>query len=569
MLSTLSIRDVVLIDRLDLVLEPGLTALTGETGAGKSILLDALGLALGARADSGLVRQGCPQASVTAEFVPGDAPDLRPALEELGVAPEETLRLRRVLSADGRSRAFVNDVPSGVTSLRRLAEALVEVHGQFDQQALLDQAQHRRLLDAFAGHRDLLATVADAHRARMAARDRLAEAQAAVEKARADEEYLRLGVAELAELAPEPDEEAGLAEERALMSQRTRLLEAVQGALTEVAGDRGAETRIAAAARLIERQGERAGDRFEPVIAALDRSLAELREAAGLLEGLARELGDGGRSLETIEDRIHALRAASRKYGVAASALPDLARDFARRLAALADGGAALERAARDAAAAEAAYRAAAEALAASRRDAAARLDAAVARELPPLKLERARFSTDVAAAPEGDWGPDGMDRVAFTVATNPGSAPGPLARIASGGELSRFMLALKVVLAAADPVGTLVFDEVDSGIGGAVASAVGERLARLAREVQVLVVTHSPQVAALADRQLQVRKEVQGGTTATRIEALDEGARREEIARMLSGSAVTDAARAAADSLMQPAGGGGSGPPPRGRRSR
>ncbi|BBK44239.1 DNA repair protein RecN [Allostella vacuolata] len=566
MLSTLSIRDVVLIDRLDLSLEPGLSALTGETGAGKSILLDALGLALGARGDSGLVRQGSGQASVTAEFVPGDSAAIRLVLDELGVPAEETLRLRRMLSADGRSRAFVNDVPTGVGSLRRLAEALVEIHGQFDQQSLLDAGAHRRLLDAFAGHPGLLAAVAAAHAARIEARARLKEARRAVEKARADEEYLRLGVAELGELSPEPDEEAGLAEERAAMSQRSRLLEAVQGALAEIEGDRGAESRIAAGARLIERQSDRAGERFEPVIAALDRALAELREAGAQLELLRREFADGGRSLEAIEDRIHALRAASRKYGVPASALPELARDFARRLEALADGATALALAEQQADAAEAAYRGAAEDLGRSRRAAAIRLDEAVARELPPLKLERARFVTDLATAPEADWAQEGMERVSFTVATNAGTAPGPLGRIASGGELSRFMLALKVVLAAADPVGTLVFDEVDSGIGGAVASAVGERLARLAASVQVLVVTHSPQVAALADCHWQVRKQERDGTTTTRIAPLDPPARREEIARMLSGSEVTDAARAAADSLIrQPA----SPAAPRGRRPR
>jgi DNA repair protein RecN (Recombination protein N) len=554
MLSTLSIRDVVLIDRLDLILEAGLTALTGETGAGKSILLDALGLALGARGDSGLVRAGAPQASVTAEFVPGDAPALRQVLDELGVPVEESLRLRRILSADGRGRAFVNDVPTGVAALRRLGEALVEVHGQFDQQSLLDPGAHRRLLDAFAGHQPLLRRVADAHAARVAARAALETAREAIRKARADEEYLRHSVAELNELRAEPDEDARLAEERAALSQRERLLEAVQGALAEVEGDRGAVNRISGAIRLIERMSDRAGDRFEPAIGALDRSLVELREAAALLEGLRQAFQDGERTLEAVEDRIHALRAASRKYGVAASALPDLVQDFTRRLDAVADGSAAVARAEQAAADAEAAYRDAAEELGRSRRAAAGRLDAAVARELPPLKLERARFVTAVETAPESDWGAEGSDRVAFTVATNSGSAPGPLGRIASGGELSRFMLALKVVLAAADPIGTLVFDEVDSGIGGAVASAVGERLSRLAGEVQVLVVTHSPQVAALADRHWQVRKDDRDGVTTTRIAPLDARTRREEIARMLSGSEVTDAARAAADSLMQPA---------------
>ncbi len=563
MLSTLSIRDVVLIDRLDLVLEPGLTALTGETGAGKSILLDALGLALGARGDSALVRAGRPQASVTAEFMPGDTPELRAALDELGVPAEEALRLRRILSADGRSRAFVNDVPAGVGALRRLGEMMVEIHGQFDQQSLLDPGTHRRLLDAFAGHQPLLRAVADAHAARVAARVTLDAARDAISRARADEEYLRYSVAELNELQAEPDEDARLAEERATLSQRERLLEAVQGALAEVEGDRGAENRIAGATRLLERMSDRAVERFEPAIAALDRALVELREACALLDGLRREFLDGERSLEAVEDRIHALRAASRKFGVAAGALPDLVRDFTRRLEAVADGSAAVARAEQEAAAAEAAYRDAAGRLGQSRQAAAGRLDAAVAKELPPLKLERARFVTQLETGPEAEWGPEGSDRVAFTVATNSGSAPGPLGRIASGGELSRFMLALKVVLAAADPVGTLVFDEVDSGIGGAVASAVGERLSRLAGAVQVLVVTHSPQVAALADRHWQVRKDDRDGVTTTRIAPLDAAARREEIARMLSGSAVTDAARAAADSLMQPA----PPPPPRARR--
>lgn len=555
MLSTLSIRDVVLIDRLDLILEPGLTALTGETGAGKSILLDALGLALGARGDSGLVRAGTPQASVTAEFVPGDAPALRAVLDELGVPVEEALRLRRILSSDGRSRAFVNDVPTGVGALRRLGETMVEIHGQFDQQSLLDPSAHRRLLDAFAGHQPLLHGVADAHAARVSARATLEQARETIRKAREDEEYLRHSVAELNELRAEPDEDARLAEERAALSQRERLLEAVQGALAEIEGDRGAENRIAGATRLIERMSDRAGDRFEPAVGALDRALVELREATALLDGLRREFLGGEQSLEAVEDRIHALRAASRKYGVAIGALPDLVRDFAQRLEAVADGSAALARAEQATAAAEAAYKEAAMRLGQSRRAAAGRLDAAVAKELPPLKLERARFVTAVETGPEAEWGPEGSDRVAFTVATNSGSTPGPLGRIASGGELSRFMLALKVVLAAADPVGTLVFDEVDSGIGGAVASAVGERLSRLATAVQVLVVTHSPQVAALADRHWQVRKDDRDGVTTTRIAPLDPAARREEIARMLSGSEVTDAARGAADSLMLPAG--------------
>ncbi|MCC7275193.1 MAG: DNA repair protein RecN [Alphaproteobacteria bacterium] len=553
MLSALSIRDVVLIDRLDLVLGPGLTAMTGETGAGKSILLDALGLALGQRGDSGLVRTGAGQASVTAEFAPADGEAVRAALEELGVAAEDSLRLRRTISQDGRSRAFVNDQAIGVAALRRIAETLVEIHGQFDQQSLLDPAAHRRLLDAFAGHAPALAEVGAAHAARAAAAAALAATRAEIEKAQADEGFLRHAVAELEALAPEPEEEVRLAEERAALSHRERIVDAARAALAEIEGDRGAENRIAAAARLVERQSERAAGRFDPVVAALDRALAELREGAAQLDALRRDLDGGTRSLETIEDRLHALRAAGRKHGVPVAALSDLAERYRARLSALEDGTAGLARAERRAAEAGAAYAQAARALSQSRHAAARRLDAAVAVELPPLKLEQARFATRIDPVPEAEAGAEGIDRVQFTVATNPGAAPGPLARIASGGELSRFMLALKVVLASADPVPSLVFDEVDSGIGGAVAAAVGERLARLARSVQVLVVTHSPQVAALADHHWRVRKDVDEGRTATTVEPLDAAARREEIARMLSGSRVTDAARAAADSLLAP----------------
>ncbi|MGE0725839.1 MAG: DNA repair protein RecN [Alphaproteobacteria bacterium] len=551
MLAALSIRDVVLIDRLDLALAPGLTVMTGETGAGKSILLDALGLALGARADSALVRPGAAQASVAAEFLPDGSAGVALALDEIGVAPEETLRLRRTVAADGRSRAFVNDQPVGVAALRRMGQAMVEIHGQFDQQGLLDPVTHRRLLDAFAGHDPLVAAVSAAHAERRRANEALSAARAHLDRTRADEGFLRHAVAELDALAPIEGEEGGLAEERATLSHRERIVEALRGAIVEIAGDRGAESRIAAAARLLERQADRAGGRLDPAIGALDRAIAELREAQATLDGLARAFDGGSRSLEAIEERLHALRGAARKHGVPVDALPALARELAARLAVLDDGAAGLAGTAKAADAASAAYGAAAARLSASRREAAARLDAAVGRELAPLKLAHARFATALEPLDEPDWGPEGVERVSFTVSTNPGAPAGPLARIASGGELSRFMLALKVVLATADPVPTLVFDEVDSGVGGAVAAAVGERLARLARSVQVLVVTHSPQVAARGDRQWQVRKDTREGRASTSVADLDAPERREEIARMLSGAKVTEAARAAADSLL------------------
>ena len=557
MLATLSIRDFVLIEKLDLDFAQagGLGALTGETGAGKSILIDALGLALGARAESGTVRRGAAQASVAASFdLPRDH-SARSILSEQGIDGEDMLTLRRTISADGRGRAFVNDQPASVALLRRLGETLVEIQGQMEQHGLLDTATHRASLDAFAGLDRQSAAVASSWRDWRAAERALADARAAAEAARRDEDFLRHAVKELEALAPEAEDEERLSAERQLMRAGSALGEAVEQALAELEQGRGAVAALRAAHRLIERNADKAAGRLDTPLSALERALSEATEAQAQLETARESLEFDPAKLEKIEERLFALRAAARKHNVAVPDLAALAEKFAAQLAALDDGEAGLNKLAAAAKAKRAAYVAAAEAQAAGRRKGAAKLDKAVAAELGPLKLERAKFVTEVTALPEVEWSAAGIDRVQFTVATNPGTPPAPIARIASGGELSRFLLALKVCLARVGDAPTIVFDEVDSGIGGATAAAVGERLKRLAKDVQVLVVTHSPQVAAIADRHWLIRKTTTRSAASTDVLSLDPKGRREEIARMLSGAEVTAEARAAADKLLATAG--------------
>jgi DNA repair protein RecN (Recombination protein N) len=553
-LTSLAIRDVVLIERLDLAFGQGLTVLTGETGAGKSILLDSLGLALGARADSGLVRAGQPQASVAAAFAVAEDHPARAVLVEQGIAAEDELVLRRVVTADGRSRAFANDQPVGLALLRRLGALLVEVQGQHEQVGLADPAAHAGLLDAAGGLEKLRAAVADAHRAWREAERALATARDEIAAAQRDEDFLRHAVAELEALSPDEGEEDALAAERQRLQQGERRGEAIAEAIAALnPHDRRAANPAAAlrsAVRALTRLPPPNTD-AEPALDALGRALDALAEAETALERLAHDWGPDPRRLEHVEERLFALRAAARKHLVAVAELPTLLATLKARLAALDAGTERVTAAERAAAATRAAYLDTAGQLTAARREAAGRLEKAVAKELPPLKLDRARLVVEVAARPEAGWGPDGMDRVTFLVSTNPGQAPGALDKVASGGELSRLMLALKVVLARGSPVPTLVFDEVDSGIGGATAAAVGDRLARVAERLQVLVVTHSPQVAARGARHLSVAKQVKGGRAETRVTPLDAPSRREEIARMLAGERVTDAARAAADSLL------------------
>lgn len=558
MLASLSIRDFVLIEKLDLLVArsndgaaAGLGALTGETGAGKSILIDALGLVLGARAESSTVRRGAAQATIVAAFELPQNHAARAILAEQGIDDEEVLTLRRTIGTDGRGRAFVNDQPSSVALLRRLGETLVEIQGQMEQHGLLDVATHRDSLDAFAGLGKQGATVRAAWREWRTAEQSLAEAEASAAAARRDEEFLRHAVKELEALTPKVDDEETLAAERQALRAGTALGEAVAQALGELEQGRGVVAALRTAHRVVERNVDKASGRLDASLAALDRALSEATEAQAQLETARDSLEFDPSRLEKIEERLFGLRALARKHGVPVADLAALADRMRTQLAALDDGEAGLRKLAAAAKAARAVYVSAAETLATARRKGAARLDKAVAAELGPLKLDKARFLTEIVALPEQDWSEGGIDRVQFMVSTNPGAPPAPIARIASGGELSRFLLALKVCLAKVGEAATIVFDEVDSGIGGATAAAVGERLKRLAREVQVLVVTHSPQVAAVADRHWLIQKKTTRSAASTEVIALDAEGRREEIARMLSGAEVTAEARAAADRLL------------------
>jgi DNA repair protein RecN (Recombination protein N) len=555
MLTSLSIRDVVLIERLDLVFRGGLTVLTGETGAGKSILLDSLGLALGARAEQGLVREGAEQASVGASFSLPPGHDALALLAEQGVELEDELVLRRVVTKDGRSRATINDQPVSVGLLRRAAALLVEVQGQHDQMGLADPAGHVSLLDLYAAAPAARRAVTTGWHALRTARAALDAARTEIAEAAREEEWLRHATAELDALAPVEGEEELLAAERHRLQQGERRAEAIAAAIAEIAPrDRrsaGPAAALRAAARALQRLAPADSNPAAPAMAALDRAEDALAEAEQLLGRLAEEAEADPRELERAEERLFALRAAARKHNIPVVELPALLARLRGRLAALDTGTAEIARLEADAAAARAAYEQAAAALSDIRRRAAERLARAVMRELPPLKLDRARFVVEIQPLDEAKWGASGADLVRFLIATNPGQAPAALDRVASGGELSRLMLALKVVLSSGSSVPTLVFDEVDSGVGGATAAAVGERLARVAEDVQVLVVTHSPQVAARGAAHLRVSKQAARGRVQTQVAPLDGAERREEIARMLAGETVTEAARAAADSLL------------------
>jgi DNA repair protein RecN (Recombination protein N) len=554
MLLGLAIRDLVLIDRLDLAFGPGLCVLSGETGAGKSILLDALGLALGLRAESGLVRAGAAQAVATAEFALADRHPARAVLAEAGFdGGSDRLVLRRVVGADGRSRAFIDDQPASIGLLARIGDMMVEVHGQFDRNGLLDPATHRDTLDAFGNYPDALAKLGAAWAAWRDARTARETAEAARAKAKSDEAWLRHVRDEIAALDPKPGEETELAQQRSLMSNREKIAEALDAASASLSGDNG-ERAIHTASRALEKIRDKIGTRLDAALAALERAAIEAAEASAQIDAASRELGRDARSLEAVEERLFALRGLARKHGVAVDALADLGADVTAKLALIEDGGETLGKLQSAEIEAKKTYRAAAETVSQKRRAAAQSLDKAVMKELPPLKLEAARFVTALTPLEETEWSEHGAERIRFEVATNKGAALGPLAKILSGGELSRFMLAIKVVLAKAMTVATLVFDEVDSGIGGATAASVGDRLRRLAKDRQILVVTHSPQVAALGQDHWRVEKSRKGNATVTTAQRLDAEERREEIARMLSGSAVTAAARAAAESLMNTA---------------
>lgn len=556
MLASLDIQNIVLIDRLSLSGDAGLVALTGETGAGKSILLDALGLALGARAEASLVRHGAAQASVTACF---DIPPQHPArrlLAERGLDDAETLILRRTLGADGRSKAFINDAPVSVQMLRDTGALLVEIHGQFDTQGLMDPATHTGTLDTYAGTLSEAAAVARAWQALRDARDRLQDAENNLAATKLQEEYLRYTVAELEKLNPQAGEDADLSEKRQRLLNREKMAATFAAAAQLVEGDDGLQTLIGRLQSVLERSAGRDDSRMTALLDTLSRAKAEIDDIAWQVEKLSAGDADG-ESLDEIETRFFALRDCAKKHRCTPDDLPAVWADLSQRLRlvthqdeALADLDAAVKKA-------QAAFETQAASLSTKRVKAAQKLAKAVNAELPALKLEKASFHVDCAPSKDPkDWNENGIDRVRFAVSTNPQTPPGPLHKIASGGELSRFMLALKVILAETGSAPTLVFDEVDSGIGGAVADAVGERLQRLSKKAQILVVTHSPQVAARARHHWHIAKSSgkdKKDAVTTRITPLaDMTARAEEIARMLSGADITPEARAQARRLLE-----------------
>jgi DNA repair protein RecN (Recombination protein N) len=547
MLTTLKIRDLVLIEDISLDFADGLNVLTGETGAGKSILLDALGLATGTRAGArSSVRNGAAQGSATAIFDLPARHQTRAVITDNGFAVDGEIILRRVLGSDGRTRAFLNDEPIGVTLLRDLGSELVEIHGQSDDRGLFDNATHRRLLDSFGGHETLAAEVATKHLIHEQLREEAETLRRNAEAASRETEFLRHAVDELSDLAPEEGEEERLAAARALLMNASRIGEEISSASELLTGDKGAESALATAIKRLARLPAQMRERVKAAEAALDQAFALTEDARAELDGVLSQLEIDANSLERKEERLFGLRAVARKYAVQPDILPRLLLEYRAKLDAASHSDERFKALAGETARARDNYMEAAQRLGTERREAAKKLEKAVERELAPLKLGHARFR--VALEPlAGEGNANGLERVGFEVATVEGAAFGSLAKIASGGELARFSLALKVALAATSSPAALVFDEVDRGVGGAVADAVGERLQRLARSTQVLLVTHSPQVAARAERHFRITRT----RDRTRVELLPEEDRLEEIARMLSGASITEEARAAARRLL------------------
>lgn len=548
MLQSLHIKNIVLIDSLTLDFSAGMTALTGETGAGKSILLDALGLALGERSDAGLVRAGADSASVTATFTASHALQQWLTAQEFEASDE--IVLRRTLAKDGKSKAFINDTPVTLTLVKDLAARLIEVEGQFGVHALLEREQHRYLLDAFVGLGAEVSTCRTTYEVWQNAQQQLLELQNVQANAAREQEWLQASVQELQEIAPQENEEDELLTRRQRLQGQEKTLGHLQTAWSALAGDHGAELQISGAQRAMQKLAELLPASATTAIAALDRAATDVAEAVRIIETEQAQELDGGQTMEALEDRLYRLRGAARKYQTTPTALPALLQQLQEKLALLDNSNDALQAASKAAIAAQKNYMTAAEKISAARQKAAGLFDKAVADELAPLKLEKAQFKTDCQFS-AANAGPDGCDTVTFTAAMNPGSALTPLHKTASGGELARLLLALKVVLAKANPVPTLIFDEADTGLGGATAAAVGERLARLAQNIQVIVITHSPQVAAQAAHHYRITKHQQGKQVATSVVPLDAAARLEEVARMLAGETITPAARANAAELL------------------
>lgn len=552
MLMQLSIRDIVLIEQATIPFAQGLCVLSGETGAGKSILLDSLGLATGNRAEARLVRAGKEQGVVTAEFDISGHPRIPQMLAELGLEAEgDMLIIRRILATDGKSRCFVNDQPVSVAALKAIGEELVEIHGQHDQRGLLDPSSHRDLLDAYGGlHKERAATEA-AYRHWRGKAEELANLQAMVEKAQAEEGYLRHMLGELEALKPQAGEEEALAEKRQRMMHGEKRIDAIRSALDELQGTTSVATSLHAAVRMLTRSTALEADMTAKVTETLERAALEVDEAIAELERIAHESRFDPVELERLEERLFALRGLARKHNTTVDELKALMEDTRARLSLLETQATSLDALQEAVRVARAEYHKAAETLSAKRRKAAAALEKAVTEELSGLRMSGTQVVVALEPLAEANWQAEGIDKVTFLAATNPGSPPGQLHKIASGGELSRFMLALKVAMRDVRSTPTVIFDEIDTGTGGAVADAIGRRLARLGEVAQVLVVTHLPQVAARGGHHLHVSKAAKDNVTRTQVVVLSEDARKEELARMLAGEAITDEARAAAGKLM------------------
>lgn len=556
MLTHLFIRDIVLFEACDVAFGPGLNVLTGETGAGKTILLDALGLALGQRSESGLVRKGAPQGTVTAEFDISGNKSVQMALEELGIeSTPNALFIRRSLTQDGRSRCFINDQPVSVGALKRLGEILLEIHGQHDQRGLMDSAGHLEILDEFAGLGQEAAKLREVFTGWKALEKTHIDRLAGLEASRREEDYLHHIVQELRALSPAPGEEETLASLRTQMMQQEKFTSLVREIMSELQGAQPVESRLSAASRILSRSTLALATKFAPAAQALERAALEVQEALALLEELAADNNHDAASLEQAEERLFALKDAARKYRVGVDELPRVLTEHAAKLAALETSEQSLVELEKSISMAREAYNKMAEKLSAARRKAALKLEKSIHAELAPLKMAGTKFRVAFTPRDEKDWAPTGMESIRFEAATNAGSDFAPLSRIASGGELSRFMLAVKVALADVRGTPSYIFDEIDSGTGGAVADAIGQRLARLGVSRQVLVVTHLPQVAARGAYHLRIEKITKKNSARITVQALSAAERQEELARMLAGEEITQEARGAASRLLQAAG--------------
>lgn len=554
MLSHLTVNDVVLIHKLALPVQAGLSVLTGETGAGKSILLDALGISMGGRSEARLVSKGAEKAVVTAVFDLSPDHPVQSILKDNDIEAEDQLILKRVVGADGKSKAFLNDQPVSVSLLKSIGDLLIEIHGQFETQGLLDPKTHRGILDSYAGLESEAEDLKQAWDEWQKLKDRLARLAADVEKAKSEEVYLRNSIEDLADIDPQIGEEAILTERRVILMNSEQILQAFQSVHDHVTSDNGVEDRINQACRALERVADKAGERVNALVQMLDRALSDVRDVVGEIESLSYEMGGEGQSLEEVDDRLQLLRGQCRKHGCIADELPQKLEELREQLSFIEDQDHAGGVLAQKEQQAKKRYIELAEALSEKRKAAATIFSRAVNAELAPLKLERAEIFMTLERMEESQWQAYGMDKVHFTISTNPGQDPGPLNKIASGGELSRFMLAFKVVMAGTGTACTMIFDEIDAGVGGSTADAIGERLARLAKDKQILVVTHSPQVAARSNHHWIVSKAPsENGKIETLVTPLKDSAnRREEIARMLAGAQITDEARAAADQLLK-----------------